>query len=282
MTMRARLFALLGLAFTTTALPAQSGTTVWSMRMKMPDSIAAKAGGLSEIDMRLTMATDGNRLGMQVDFSESMATAIPGVDLSSIRMNAVVHAGGDSASIGMIFPPELAAQMGGGIGMRIDVAIPDNFDALRVPDMDSLMEAGQGEEPTVTNTGRTSMVGGVQCEEWEMTPTTSTDSMPFGDKMLLCLAEDLPAMKAFNALVEKYLPDMGLDFDELKEQAKKYFGGREMVPVRMIFGTNQDMVLQLESSSNTAPDASFFTLPEGLQPFPVEMLKAMIPATPGM
>lgn len=262
-------------------LAAQSGTTVWSMRMKLPDSTRAKAGGLSEIDMRMTLATDGNRLGMQIDFAEGMATAMPGFDLSSIRVNAIVHAGGDSASVGVILPPELAAMMGGGIGMRLDVPVPDKFDGLPVPNLDSIMEANQGEEPNVTNTGRTSTVAGVSCEEWEMTSRTPSDSTPFDDRVQLCLAENLPAMRAFTSLVEKYLPDLGVDFSEFKERGKKWFGGRELTAIRMVMGANQEMVLQLESSTSTAPDASFFTLPEGLQPFPIEMIKGMIPATRG-
>lgn len=276
--MRLRMLALLGLGLTTT-LPAQSGTTVWSMRMKMPDTVSAMAGGLSEIDMRWTLATDGSRLGMQMDFGEAMAAALPGMDLSSVRVNAVVHAGGDSASIGMILPPELAAQMGGGIGLRMDVAIPDSLTGFPTPNVDSLMEANQGEEPNVVNTGRMSTVGGISCEEWEVTPKSPSDSMPFGDKIQMCVAESIPALRAFTSLFEKYMPDMGVDFSELKKMGQKWFGGRDLVAVRTVMG---EIVVQLESSSNTAPDASFFTLPEGLQPFPVEMLKAMIPATPGM
>lgn len=263
------------LLFLAAPVAAQSGTTVWSMRMKMPDSLAAKAGGLSEIDMRMTMATDGSRLGMQLDFSESMAAAVPGFDLSSIRVNAIVHAGGDSASVGIIFPPELAAQMGGGIGMRLDLPIPDKFDGLPVPNLDSLMEANEGEEPNIANTGRTSIVAGVSCEEWEMTPRVPADSTPFGGKFQLCVAENVPGMKAFTSAVEKYLPDIGIDFSEFRERGKKWFGGREMTAVRMVMGDNQDIVFQLESSTNTAPDASFFTLPDGLQPFPMEMVKGM-------
>ena len=277
--MRLRSSALLILGLTTTTLSAQSGTTVWSLRMKVPDSIATMAGGLSEIDMRWTLATDGNRLGMQMDFAESMTASFPGFDLSSVRLNAVVHSNGDSASIGIILPPELAAQMGGGIGLRMDVAIPDTVGAFQTPNMDSLMAVNQGEEPTVVNTGRTSTVGGVSCEEWEITPKTPSDSTPFGEKMQMCLTENVPALRAFTTLFEKYMPDFGVDFGELKEMGKKWFGGRDLVAVRSVIG---EIVIQLESSSNTAPDASFFTLPDGLQPFPVEMLKAMIPATQGM
>ena len=110
-------------------------------------------------------------------------------------------------------------------------------------------------------------------------PETPSDSTPFGDKIQMCLTQSVPALRAFTTLFEKYLPEMGVDFSEMKEMGKKWFGGRDLVAVRTVMG---EIVIQLESTSNTAPDASFFTLPDGLQPFPVEMLKAMIPATQGM
>jgi hypothetical protein len=262
-------------------LAGQSGTTVWSMRMKMPDTLSARAGGLSEIDMRMTMATDGERLGMQVDFAETMASAVPGFDLSAIRFNTVVHGGGDSVSIGIILPPEMAAMTGGGIGMRLDMAIPDKLEGFPVPNFDSLMAENQGEEPVVTNTGRTMMVAGVRCEEWDITPQQPADSIPFGGAMHLCVAENIPAVKAFTTVAEKYLPDMGFDFGKLKERGRKWFGGREMTAIRMVMGHDEEIVFQLESSSNTAPDPSFFTLPDGLEPFPIEMVKAMIPGSQG-
>jgi hypothetical protein len=219
----------------------------------------------------MTLATDGERLGMQIDFGDGM---VPGVDLSSMRLQAVIHAGGDSASVGIVLPPDVAAQMGGGIGLRLDLAIPDTIRHSAMPNIDSIMAAEQGDEPEVVNTGRTSTVAGVTCEEWELT-SQNQDSIPFGGKIGMCLVEQLPALRAFTSLFEKYLPDLGVDFGEMKERGRKWFGGRDLVAIRTIMGDNQDMVVQLESSSGTAPDASFFVLPEGLQPFPLEALKNM-------
>jgi hypothetical protein len=70
-----------------------------------------------------------------------MSTAMPNIDLSAIRINAVVHPGGDSVSVGMVFPPEMAAMTGGGIGFRIDTSIPDGVGKLPRADVDSIMEA---------------------------------------------------------------------------------------------------------------------------------------------
>src|SRR5690606_9963148 len=195
--------------------------------------------------MRLTLATDGSRLGMQVDFAESMSMAMPNIDLSAIRVNAVVHPGGDSVSVGVVFPPELAAMTGGGIGFRMDLPIPDTVRNLPGPDVDSMMSA---ETPKVTNTGRTSIVAGINCEEWELTPAQPSDSTPFNGPMKLCLAESVPGLKAFSALAEQYLPDFGFDFSAMKEMGRKWFGDRDLIAIRTVMGAADDMVVQLESS----------------------------------
>jgi hypothetical protein len=261
---------------------AQTGITVWSMRVKMPDSLQARAAGIAEVDTRITLATDGNRLGFQVDLGDAMASAMPGTDLSAMRLNAVVHANGDSASIGIILPPEIAAMAGGGIGFRYDVAIPDSIPGVPVPNVDSLMEAQQGDEPDVTNTGRTATVAGITCEEWTVTPKVKDATATTFDHVGICVTEDLPALRAFTTVFERHLPDLGFDFDEMKAMGRKWFGGRDIVAIRTVMGADRDIVIELVSSSTAAPDASFFTLPEGLQPFPMEMVKAMLPTNPGM
>lgn len=253
---------------------AQSGTTVWSMRMDLADSMQSKVGGLSVIDMRWTLATDGTRLGFQVDFGPEMAAAMPNMDFSAMRMQAVIHPGGDSVSVGVVLPPEIAASMGGGIGLRLDMAIPDTIRNPAMPDLDSLMATNQGQQPSVVNTGRRSTVAGIACEEWEVTPQ-QPDSMPLSGKMQMCLTDQVPALRAFTALFERYMPDLGVDFGEMKEMGRKWFGGRDLVAIRTVIGDNQDIVVQLESATSTAPDASFFVLPEGLQPFPIDMFKGM-------
>jgi hypothetical protein len=86
--------------------------------------------------------------------------------------------------------------------------------------MDSLMNANQGEEPKVVNTGQKSTVAGISCEEWEVSAMVPSDSAPFGDKIKLCLAESVPALRAFTSLFEKYMPDLGVDFGEMKQLGK--------------------------------------------------------------
>ena len=54
-----------------------------------------------------------------------------------------------------------------------------------------------------------------------------------------------------------------------------------MTTIRMVMGTEGEIVMQLESSTTTAPDASFFVLPDGLQPFPIEAFKSMMPTNSG-
>src|SRR5690606_16782708 len=123
--------------------------------------------------------------------AQSMIAAFPTMDLSGVRLVAVVPVSGDSFHVGVVMPPEIAAQMGGGMGFRIDGAIPDSipmpggFDSL-MTEMDSITDA-QREHLTDSwkDTGRRSTVGGSACEEWTMTvdprvfsPADSTEDVP--------------------------------------------------------------------------------------------------------
>lgn len=254
-------------------LAAQSGTTVWSIRMPIPDSLQGQTMGLTDVDLRLTLGTDGRRVGMQFDFGEAMAAALPTMDVSAMRIQATTSAGGDSVSIGVVLPPELAAMMGGGIGMRLDLAIPDSLD-LRGWDLDSLVEANQREQPKPINTGRTDTVAGIACEEWRI-PTEPTAETPNPVPAHLCLATSVPALSAFNTAVERQLPGFAGRFAQWKTAAREWFGGRDLVVVRSVIGEDEPIVVQLESVSAAAPDPSFFTLPMGLNPLPLDFVKGI-------
>lgn len=272
-----RRLLLAGLLLAAPPVAAQAGTMVWSVRGNLPDTVETMAG-LSEFELVFTVGTDGARLGTQMTVGPTMAAAIAAIDLTTARFQAVVNAAGDSLSLGVVLPPDLAAQMGGSIGFRLDIAIPDSL-PLPVPTMniDSLLEAAdEGVMPQVTNTGRTDTVAGVPCEIWTMQP--ALDSLP-ADSMAItmCLAEPSPVMTAINDLMRERVPSIGLDLDEMKEAGKRFFGGRELVPVMMVLDIGgQDVVVRLMSVSAEAPDPSFFTLPEGLQPFPIEMFQGMM------
>jgi hypothetical protein len=75
----------------------------------------------------------------------------------------------------------------------------------------------------------------------------------------------------------KRVPRFGMDLEEMKAAGRKYFGGRDMMPVRVVVGTGgEQFTFQLESISDAMPGPAIFTLPEGLEPFPLEVLEGMI------
>jgi hypothetical protein len=280
--MRRSILTLAALAGVVPAASAQVGTMTWVMRMDIPDSMESRTAGLSEVEMRMTFASNGEMWAMQMQPGQSMVAAFPMADLSSVRLVALVPTKGDSFHVGIVMPPDIAAQMGGGIGFRVDGEIPKSFDFPF--DLDSLMDAQQersdAEKPTITNTGRRSTVGGVSCEEWTITTPGVADSTGPGEPvtMEMCLAEPSPMMKAWTEWVKARVPDIMKEYDEMNAEMRAEFGGRDLVPVRFGMQAPFPMVFELVSQSGEAPDATFFRLPDGLQPFPMEMFRGMMPA----
>lgn len=272
-----RRLLLASLMLVTPPLAAQAATMTWAIRGSVPDTVQAMAG-LSEFEFILTFGTDGARLGTQMTIGPTMAAGVVAMDLTSARVQAVVNAAGDTLSIGIIVPPELGAQLGGTIGYRLDLPIPDS---LALPtggfDLDSLLDAvDEGEQPRVTNTGRTDTVAGVACEIWTMQPPL--DSMPSDStEITMCLTEPTAAMNAINDLTQSRLPNFGFDLEEMKAAGARFFGGRELVPVLVVVGTgDQHVTFRLMAISDAAPDPSFFTLPAELEPFPLAMFQGML------
>jgi hypothetical protein len=261
------------------SIAAQQGTAVWQMRMQLPDSIAAQTGGMSTIDMRFTAAADGDLAGFQVDFGPEMNVTGPmPIDLSQIRIQAVMNAATDSVAIGIVLPPEIAAMAGGGIGFRLDFAMPtpDAIGAM-IPDslLDQMRTAAEKDESGAENTGVTSVVAGITCEEWIFTPPPSGDQ----DQVIrMCLAESPPAMKAFSDIFNRMVPEAQNPLAEFRKMGQERFGGRDMTAMRTTMTGTLNMTVELLSLSNDSPGPSFFALPIDLQPFPIEMFQGMAAA----
>src|SRR5690606_16679823 len=64
--MRRTILALAALAATPTLAHAQVGTMEWMMRIDIPDSATGRTGGLSEIEMRMIYAHNGEAWAMQL------------------------------------------------------------------------------------------------------------------------------------------------------------------------------------------------------------------------
>jgi hypothetical protein len=149
------------------------------------------------------------------------------------------------------------------------------------------MEVSAAEEPEFKpewkDTGRRSTAGGLACEEWTMTvdpkdfPAADTTSPQEPVEMQFCLAPQGPLMAAWTEWAKRRLPQFMKNYEKLREEGMAQFGGREMVPLRMEMTGPLAMKLELVSMSDQAPDATFFRLPDGLQPFPMEMFRGMMP-----
>lgn len=282
--MRRAILAFAALAAAPAIAPAQVGTMEWMMRIDIPDSATGRTGGLSEIEMRMIYAHNGEAWAMQLQPAQSMVAAFPMMDLSGVRLVAVVPVSGDSFHVGVVMPPDIAAQMGGGMGFRVDGAIPDS---IPLPaSFDSLLAAEQSAQaefkPQWKDTGRRATVGGQGCEEWTMSidprdypMADSTDLEPIDIQM--CLAEESGLMKAWTEWLKNRIPGLMANYEQLRLEGMAQFGGRTLVPIRMEMTAPLAMRFELISQSNTAPDASFFRLPEGLEPFPMEMFRGMMP-----
>lgn len=255
---------------------AQQGTVVWQIRGEMPDTVRAMTGGDAAIDLRVTAATEGSRAAFQMDFGPGMdfGPSVP-FDFTQMRIQTIYDAAADSVSVGIIVPPELAAMAGGGIGFRFDLAVPDPAE-LRAMLPDSLIEqaeaAGEEDRTRFENTGRTSVVAGVTCEEWLL---IAPDAVADENRVELCLAEAPPAMQAIMDRFKEILPDEDNPFTVMLERGRERFGGRNLSAMRMTIGGSSAMSMEVISMSDSSPGASFFELPIELQPFPLELFKGM-------
>lgn len=266
---------------------AQGGSSTWTMRTVLPDSLASRTAGLSEFELRMTFATNGQMWAMQLQPAQSMVDAITAIDLSAVRFVALMPTQGDSFHLGIVIPPELGAQLGAGIGYRLDGVVPDL--ASLGGNLDSLVEAQASddpiEKPDFRDTGGRTTVGGVACEQWTVTmlPPTSADSSGTREPMTMeiCLAEQTPLLRSWSEWAKARVPALRKQYDKLGAEMRAQFGGRELVPIRIAMTAPLSTTFELVSQTDQAPDPTFFQLPDGLQPFPIEMVKAMLPKSQG-
>ncbi len=256
----------------TAPLTAQTGTSSWAVTVTVPDSLQAMLQGTNQFDMRLTMATDGQRLAMQVEPGPEMIARSTTTDLSGVRFQAILNASGDTLSLGIVLPPALATAMGAtGVGYRLDLPL----DSLNLPDgaADSLRERmADSNRVHPVDTGERATVAGLPCEEWRAVNDST------GGTFTMCMTDPPAALKAATDVMERHFPRFVTMMEKLSAEQRAEFGGRKLVPIRMVMQDDQRMTMELLSLSDAAPDPSFFTLPLDLQPFPMEMVKAMMGA----
>lgn len=224
------------------------------------------------------MTTDGDRVALQFDPGPESIASVAEMDISMARAQLVFHSGSDSVTFAMILPPDLAAMTGGDVGFRIDAAIPDSGFARSV-NYDSLLQASRDDpENTAVNTGTVSTVAGIDCEEWLIGLPQVVDSVanPFSP-IRMCVAEEDGASRAVNDVWHRLMARFGVSEQFLRAGARTWFGDREMVAIRTVVGDDENFVLELESSE-AGTNPAYFTVPDGLTPFPADMLTGMIQA----
>lgn len=253
------------------------GLSVWSLRGTLPDTVQKAARGmLSTIDIRMTMATDGQRVSMLIAPGPEMIASNLTTDLSTVRLQSVVSSSDDSIHVGVVLPPDIAAMMGGGIGFRMDMAIPATLaEGMGMDSMFAALASDSVKEamPEFQNTGRSETVAGLSCEVWTISGfgDDTADSLA----LEMCLAPQPPALKALSDAMQTRMKPLLSMLEKFGGDKVNPFGKKGMMPIRVRMLGDGDFTLELLSVSNDPPAASFFELPAGLEPFPMDMLQGL-------
>lgn len=249
-----------------------TGSVTLKMSVTVPDSIKAAAAVGRNIDMRMTIATDGRRLAMVV----LPSTGQPMTDGMEFRI--IYTFGGDSVQVGVLLPPAMAAVPGGSPGMRMDMPLSmlgagspllgTMMDSIGKKMTDSLGRPLAA--PTFRSLGTSASVAGVTCQEWEV--------VGMGDTTRTCV---IPTPPTLIALQERLLATTGLrgmmaQIPGLANIEQSAYGGRKMTAIRTTT-VKSGLHVELVSYSTSIPDEATFTLPADLKPTPMPVM----PGKPG-
>ena len=245
------------------AAQAAVGTVEFEMSVHVPESAAVPTPGGSDITMQITVMADGHRVAMEIVPTVSQSP------MAGMLIKMLFTPGSDSIQAGLIFPPELAAAAGGGIGMRMDAPISmiGAGNPLLAGVMDSIGKAMKdslakgGAKPTSRSLGTTSTVAGISCQEWE--------SVGMGDTTRTCV---IPTPPAVQALQDQFKAMSGMaalmgQLPGMAEMEKSAYGGRAMTPIR-VDDRKTGMHMELVKYTPGAPDPARMELPAGLTPMP--------------
>jgi hypothetical protein len=256
---------LAGLLLAVATPAAAQGTAVITLDGAIPDSLrTGPAAALPPtFDMRFTVAFDGKQVGVQMEPGEQMQASL-GEQMAGFRVVALWRVGIDSLHLGILLPPELTAMMGGGAGYRMDMALPSTPDS-----------AFDGSDTTMTWTDleRTAVVAGVTCHEWRGVAKADTVDFcvaPVTDAGLQQALGNVRDLGPFKALV-------GGAKAATKNGRVGPDGG---FPIRMISRGANAIRMELQQWVPGTPDASLFKMPDGLEPFPMEMLQGITGTAP--
>ena len=251
-------------------LPA--GTITMQMRVHLPDSLKTPIPLGNDINVQMSIMSDGHRLAMEV---------VPGASvpmLAGMRVLVTFTLGADSVHVGILLPPDLAASAGGSTGMRLDLPIATlggaNPLVARLLDSIGRTVTDSGRQamphPTYRSLGSSATVAGITCEEWEVviqSDTIQTCVIPT-PPALLALQQHVMSMPGVQRMMAR-IPGVA-------DMRKEAYGGREMTAIRTE-NSRRGLHIELTSYRAGVPDATRLELPAGLQPMSLPMA---MPAKP--
>lgn len=270
--MRARLIAIAALA-TAPAMAAAQDAPVGEMTFrftgKAPAEMSAQAPmPIDRLPMFMVkMGSDGRQMGMEMSL-QGTDSAPPFNMIADTRLRILWRTGSDSVRFMASVPASMRAMAASMLAPEAGAEPPAGYHlTMKVPDLDSILEANKdkvkdrmessddGPEPVVTSLGTKSTVAGIQCENWRMVAPDSARAS--SDTLEFCMVESNHPQLAIGAWIADRF-----DLDDTMKDADvtKYFGGRALYPIR-VTTTNNAFTMELVSASNTAPAASFFTIP---------------------
>jgi len=228
------------------------GTATFHMTMHVtagtPGGAALPPG--TEMEAEMTYATDGRHFVMQNVMNSSSVPM-----MSGMMTRMIFTVGSDSIHMGIVMPPEIAAQTGS-IGTKMDLSMAQLTAAGKPAAalMDSVVRANAGR--TYRALGTTATVAGITCQEWE--------SIAAGDTTRSCVIPTPPALAAMQEQFKTFQSAAILsNMPGLDAMQKQAYGGQAVTPIRTT-STRTGMVLELTKYSATAPDPAMMQLPAGL------------------
>jgi hypothetical protein len=240
-----------------------AGRATFQMTVHIPDSVKSPLPIAGDFSAQIDMMTDGRNVAVEVvpDASQPM--------MAGMHIRVIFALGGDTAHVGVILPPQMAAMAGGGSGIRMDVPVAmmgaDNplFGAM----MDSISKTMTDSLPVYRKLGTTATVAGIRCEEWE--------SVFRNDTIHTCVIATPPALLALQSRVRQMsgIGSLLAQVPGMADLERKAYNGEHVVPIRTT-NAHSGMHMELTGFTPGAPDAAMFQLPADLQLMPM-------PALPG-
>jgi hypothetical protein len=229
------------------------GTATMHITGHLPDSLKQRLPmgmGLDALDMTVTYATDGSRIGavMAVNLGSAMPT------MAGMSVHVVIGAGSDTVRLGIVLPPEAASMMGGGSGIEMDLPL-NAIPPIPMAGIDSAFT-----KLAVTTSARSlntsSKVAGIRCEEWEVIVGADTSHQ--------CLVATPPIVSGLQRRLfsSPALSQLQAVLGTIAGNNAKLFGGREMTAIR---SSSNGMHMELVDFKPGTPDPALLTLPAGLK-----------------